>query len=129
MARIMSNTFRLSPYGPRGPLGLGGLGDDSMFTTDISDTSAGSDPSTGSALVNALSNPAFVTGVNSELLFGSNLVLGLEGKPQLNIATTAPAVNVGLTPATQNMVLLLAAGVAVALFMGKGKKGKKRNRL
>lgn len=115
------NTQRLTGwFGIGDPIlrgaGLAGLGDASnIFGTDTAATGGQSSPF----------DPATVTAVNSELVFGSNLFRAWAGQPPLNVAATAPAVNVGLTQDTQNLVLLGGAALLlVVLLKGKRKKRK-----
>lgn len=57
------------------------------------------------------------TGVNTSLLYLTNLARQAQGLPPLTAAQVAPQVNVGLSADTKNTVLLIGAGIlAVFLF-------------
>lgn len=59
------------------------------------------------------------TGLNMELLYLINLDRAQSGKPPLDVKATAPAVNVGLTPATQQLALLGMAGLLGVFLLAR----------
>jgi len=59
------------------------------------------------------------TGVNMELLYLINLDRAMQGDKPLEAKATAPAVNVGLTPATQNLALLGIAGLLGVFLLAR----------
>lgn len=92
---------------------MGGMGDAAWAQTDT--------PGSGGWI-----DPATITAANSEAVFIANLWRGLNNQPQLNVATSSPAVNIGITPQVQNMLLLGGAGIlALVLLNGRGKKRRR----
>lgn len=62
------------------------------------------------------------TGINTSLLYLTNLARQAQGLPPLSAAQVAPQVNVGLSPDTKNTVLLFGAGaLAIYLFSRKAR--------
>jgi hypothetical protein len=57
-----------------------------------------------------------------ELLYLINLDRAMQGDKPLEAKATAPAVNVGLTPATQNLALLGIGGIAALFLLMRSKK-------
>lgn len=69
---------------------------------------------------------AFWTALNSEALFFTNLTRGINNQPALNVQQYAPQVAVGISPATQNFLLLAGAGLLAFSAMKGGKRRKRR---
>ena len=92
-----------------------GLGQttDILPAVTIDPTSTGADTSATSSLSDIMA------GLNAEALYAINLVRAQQGKAPLSPSQYAPSVNVGVSPATQNTVLIVAAIALVALFMMK----------
>jgi hypothetical protein len=84
--------------------GLAGLGQDAPPTN---------------ATASGMSWSEIGTGLNMELLYLINLDRSMQGEKPLDAKATAPGVNVGLTPETQNAALLAVAGLLGVFLLAR----------
>ncbi len=102
--RPLQNTGRLGPVAPN--FGLGGVFD----MTGSPDVNVGGD---------WYKDPAVITAVNSEAVFLLNLYRSATGQAPLPPQSTAPTVNVGLSPEAKNMLMIAGVGLLAVFLLAK----------